>query len=185
MFEDLELNVWQEERLDRQTNPFRDGSNREPLVDVRIQRTLRLSAPSQMRTLYSRSKSGHKDTPMKIIESAPGAETQYALLVDWYKLTGMLPRQPINSWHRKYDHLAPRMKELRASGMTYKDIGILLNINSQSVQDYCKGHPKSAYGDKEKALAFKIFGKGISKLSKNQRKQIVELAKREDCFSAS
>ncbi len=179
MFEDLELNVWQEERLDRQTNPFRDGSDREPLVDVKIQRTLRLSAPSQMRTLYSRSKSGHKGTPMKTILSAPGAETQYALLVDWYKLTGVLPKLPRNSWHKKYTHLAPRMKELRSAGMSYVDIGILLNVSPAIARNYCLDHPQSAYTDKEKALAKKIFGKGISKLNKNTRKQIVELAKRE------
>lgn len=173
MFEDMDLNVWQELNLDCKTNPYRDGSYREPQTPLYVQKYLKIAAPIQMKIIWAMSKAGRKDTPLKIIMEATGAVTQYTLLDDWYKLIGVIPRNRKNYNRRKYsDHIINRVKELLKSGMTCVSIGILVNIRAETISYLARDRPPLPRNDFEMKEAIKIYGKPFTRLNTTQRRLI-------------
>ncbi len=118
----------------QQSYPKRDGSQREPLPSKYWSRNLKWSAPGQMKKQYILAKTGYKGTPLDLIMTAPTAEAQYGLLMDWYKLQN-IDRPAIRRCKKFTQEELTLIKECRLKGTPYKQIEEMIDHPRGSIED--------------------------------------------------
>jgi DNA-binding CsgD family transcriptional regulator len=167
------FDVQNQQEIARDQHPYRDGSGRELLPSLAWSRNLKRSAPFLMRSNYALFKTGQKATPLKAIMSAITAETQYALLMDWYRLQG-IDRPAIHKCERvsKEDYL--RIRELRKQGMPYRKIGQLLGRHHDVVRQHCKDMQVKTEKKLLNEWSLKLFGCHFSTLASYRRAGIAK-----------
>lgn len=151
--------------------PYRDGSAREVLPSKKWSNNLKASAPWIMRKTYALAKAGHKGTPLNLILKASTAETQYALLMDWYKM--MHVDRPTIQQHRRFSlEEYDRIRNLRKEGLTCRQIGELVGRQTGTVQGICEDIKVKIEKTKLNELSLEMYGYHFSTLRKGRQKVI-------------
>ncbi len=151
--------------------PYRDGSAREVLPSKKWSNNLKASAPWIMRKTYALAKTGFKGTPLNLILKAPTAETQYALLMDWYKMLHI--DRPTIQQHRRFSlEEYDRIRSLRGEGLSHKQIGEIVGRNPHSIGGICEDIHVKTEKTKLNEISLDMYGYHFSTLRKG-RQQIV------------
>ncbi len=147
----------------QQSYPKRDGSQREPLPSKHWSRNLKWSAPGQMKKQYILAKTGYKGTPLDLIMTAPTAEAQYGLLMDWYKLQN-IDRPTIRKCKKFTQEELAMVRKLREEGMTYRDIGKLTDRSHGTIEQACEDISTKALKVRLNRVAKEMYGYHFSTL---------------------
>jgi Helix-turn-helix domain len=152
-----------DELVVQQTYPRRDGSQREPLPPKRWSQNLKWSAPEQMKKQYILAINGYKGTPLYLIMSAPTAETQYALLMDWYKMQH-IDRPTVRKCRKFSLEELELVRELRNEGKTYREIGKMTNRSHGTIEQVCEDVATKALKTELNRVSKEKFGYHFSTL---------------------
>ncbi|HKZ37200.1 MAG TPA: hypothetical protein VJ184_06095 [Chryseolinea sp.] len=148
--------------------PYRDGSAREVLPSKKWSNNLKASAPWIMRKTYALAKSGFKGTPLNLILKAPTAETQYALLMDWYKMLHI--DRPTIQQHRRFSlEEYDRIRSLREEGLSHKQIGEIVGRNPHCIGGICSDIKIKTEKTKLNAISLELYGYHFSTLRKGRQ----------------
>jgi len=156
-------------------NPWRDGSAREPLTPWKRQNNLKSVAPGQLRKIFCMFKSGCKILPLDLLESVPTAEGQYALMMAWYKLLGV-DRPCVKSKNRITPNQVKRLRELRKTKLTYKEIRTITGVPLTTIERYSKDIIEKPDTHKVNFISKQEYGKYFCHLNKYQQNQVITIA---------
>ncbi len=148
--------------------PYRDGSAREVLPSKKWSNNLKASAPWIMRKTYALAKAGHKGTPLNLILKASTAETQYALLMDWYKMMHV-DRPTVRPLKKCSIEEYNKIISLRKEGLTCKQIAKSVNRHPGTIQGICEEIKVKTEKTKLNELSIEMFGYHFSTLRKGRQ----------------
>ncbi len=146
--------------------PYKDGSAREVLPPRGWSNNLKVSAPYLLRNNYNLFKKGYKGTPLKQIMTAPNADAQYALLMDWYKLNNVT-RPTVKPLHKITTEERNKIREMRRQKMPYREIGTVLGKHHETIRCVCKDLSIETEKRILNKWSLKLFGMHFSRLGEH------------------